>query len=195
MERKKRLSYAYLEKGGNNNHIKAQKELVRLFYLNKDAEYADTIKAVSVLGSLSNMGDSVSQCILGKLALQGKIKNFDASNGVEQIKKSSRAGYLPALALLGALYYTGEGVEQNDSIAINYFKKFLSQKQKFDYDKNGIYAEAVLGNYYYDSGDYENAVKYYSKANSRILCESAQKYAICHKWVRGGLMPSNKEAE
>lgn len=77
-------------------------------------------------------GDAECQCIVG-------IGIEDKSQGVVWIKKSAAQNFAPAQAILGRLYYIGEGVERNLIASEAWYRKAAEQG-----DADGEYGLGML---------------------------------------------------
>ena len=197
------LAILNLSKSADNGNVSAGYKLVHDFYLNGWTKYKDVTKALQYIVKFANQGNAYFQY---DLAVCYNIGNGVAKNEIEALSWYEKAavGLCPdALLTLGNMYYEGKGVNKNYAEALEYYKKYLIHR----FDKNPLgstlirmdYVQSTIGDIYYEGGygvkqDYEQAVKYYEEAGSAIKASSARKYAICHKWGYGGLLPSNKKA-
>ena len=195
------LAILNLSKSADNGNVSAGYKLVHDFYLNGWTKYKDVTKALQYIVKFANQGNAYFQYDLAVCYNTGSGVAKNEKEALFWYEKAASGSCPDALLALGNMYYEGKGVNKNYSEALEYYKKYLIHR----FDKNPLgstiirYVESTIGDIYYEGGygvkqDYEQAVKYYEEAGSAIKASSARKYAICHKWGYGGLLPSNKKA-
>ena len=161
-----------------------------------------SIRYLTCCANSKSIQASDSQYQLGKLYLKGDGTAKDIPQALEWLEMSANSKNTLANYELGRLYYEGDDVEKDYEKAKTYMSNHISTRyndvSQFKVNFGiGYYAEAILGNIYFEEKNYEKAVQYYEVADRlyRMLGSSARNFAICHKWGYGGLLPSNKKSE
>lgn len=86
--------------------------------------YQDKQKAAEIISSINREKlDAVGLYIIGQMLQDGEIGLPNYNEAFKCIKKSASQGNLDAKCQLGNFYLLGQGVEQNDSLALVEFKE------------------------------------------------------------------------
>lgn len=161
-----------------------------------------SIRYLTHCANSKSLHASDSQYKLGKFYLKGDGTTKDIPQALAWLEMSANNNNTLANYELGRLYYEGEDIKKDYEKAKVYLSKHISTRfngiSQFKVNFGiGFYAEAILGNIYFEEKNYEKAVQYYDVADRlyRMLGSSARNFAICYKWGYGGLLPSNKKSE
>lgn len=90
-------------------------------------------------------------------ALEARL-DADYSKSFPLFRLLSNANYTEAYGYMGLAYEMGEGVDANTDLMVAYYQKAI--------DAGYNWCAYRLGNYYYDRGDYANALTHYVKCGS-----------------------------
>ncbi|NCU23651.1 tetratricopeptide repeat protein [Acinetobacter haemolyticus] len=105
-------------------HLSDQGNSEASFSLSKIyAEEKDNQLMLSYLQKAANQGNSQAQVILAINYIEGKIVPKDVNKSVELLKQSCQQNNTMGCVGIGTLFYTGQGVKQNFSIAYILFNK------------------------------------------------------------------------
>ena len=161
-----------------------------------------SIRYLTHCANSKSLQASDSQYKLGKFYLKGDGATKDIPKALVWLEMSANSKNTLANYELGRLYYEGDNVKKDNERAKVYLLNHISTRyndvSQFKVNFGiGFYAEAILGNIYFEEKNYEKAVQYYEVADRlyRMLGSSARNFAICYKWGYGGLLPSNKKSE
>ena len=174
---------------------KAKKEAIRLF---EEAAAAGSDEALNALGECFLYGDGVKAnpekareyfdksaklglvdaiLNLGRCWYNGRGGEKDRSKGVELYKIASDKGNDAATTRLGRCYYYGEGVPEDKEEAARCFEKAA--------DQGNSLAAYLLGNYLFETGDKENAIKRYEASSAKGRVDATMKLAFCYRYGEG----------
>ncbi len=154
------------------------------YYKNKDFEQA--IKCFKLAAALGHIN---SQFFLGLCYMRRQGVEIDYNEAVKWLKLSAKQGHPYAQYYLGRCYYYGNGVEKNPQEAVKWYSKAAEQGNdnaqyelglclKYGLGCNQNYKEAIkwliksrkynsfyaLGECYNNLHDFQQAVKWYTKA-------------------------------
>ena len=168
----------------NNGDIPSQNNLAMLYFMGAGVK-RDTQEAVKWLLKAAEKGFSSSQFVLGALYAGGKlyeganpVLELDCVKGIHWLKLAAQEYFHAALLGLGMLYHNGECVEQDYSVAYDYFMqaalplpldKKRSDNTTTGYDKTGDPGAQNMLGLMYAMGrglgiNYKQAFYWFSKA-------------------------------
>ena len=109
----------------------------------------------------------------------------NAKKALPELTRLCEQNYLRACSLLGFTYYSGRyNVPQNIQAGIEWYKKCAAEEKNF-------FCHKELGRIYYQTGDYENAWSYYSKA--ALGDDSEAQYRLGRLYIEGKGVHSDYE--
>ncbi len=111
------------------------------------------------LQELAEDGKPEAQVELGYRYGNGEGLPKDPIEGIEWLKKAADQGYVSAKFSIACIYGNGWGVERDDDVAIKWFLEVTN-------DINSTRSMLALGNLFKAKEDYEEARKWFRKADS-----------------------------
>jgi hypothetical protein len=139
-----------------------------------DVKYGNYPAALNILLPLANQGNAIAQTYLGTMYLKGMAggTNIDADQGLSWLTKAAAQDEAHAESEIGAMYYLGWGVSQDEAVALKWLTKAGNQ---------GITeAQIMLADLYAKGGgkvhqDYQEAY-YWRSLYLIVSCDEA----LCH---------------
>ena len=111
-----------LKEAFNAGYINAGNHLSDVYFTGKYVP-KDTEHAYEWLFKVVEQGDSRTAAILGHHLVAGTHGKTDVEKGLELLKASIDAGYMPAYLWIASLYKNGNGVEKNLATAKAWYEK------------------------------------------------------------------------
>ena len=153
------------------------------------------VEAAKWFQKAAEQGDAASQYELGKMYREGEGVTQDYVEAAKWYRKAAEQGLAKAQWELGCMYAEGKGVDQDYEKAAKWFRKAATDKGFRDdaQDKFGkisvdeekrireaaeegdIKAQIKLGRICAIYGDYEEAIKWYRKANEQLEAKIREK--------------------
>ena len=150
--------FEWFSKGAENGNSRSLYELGKLYYQGKGCRQ-DKEKAEELFTKYGTLDDDLCDDNMYDIAcFYSEHADFEKAfkwfkRGFEEIGQASSAFGL------AKLYYRGEGCAQNKEKAEEYFNKSVD----YYYEEDSSLCD-FIGDFYKDEGDYEMAIKWYSRA-------------------------------
>ena len=161
--------FEWFSKGAENGNSRSLYELGKLYYQGKGC-IQDKTKAEELFTKYGTLDDDLCDDNMYDIAcFYSEHADFEKAfkwfkRGFEEIGQASSAFGL------AKLYYRGEGCEQNKEKAEEYFNKSVD----YYYEEDSSLCD-FIGDFYKDEGDYEMAIKWYSRAVDKGSEEAKEK--------------------
>lgn len=186
----KKRFYEYQLKLGDTEYIKFTQEEIDGFK-EPDGPYTPrkpiVKNTIQILKEKADDGDAESQYRYGCLLKEGTEIEQDLEGAAHYFKLSSDQSYLDGIIAYATCLKDGDGVEKNETEAINLMKSLV--------DKNITEAQIILANWYAEMRPrkYGLAYELYKKADEKDYPDASALIGILMEKKKLGVNPSNDE--